>query len=277
MLTEPFENLRFPGYMSAKEKRTVIHRNDRSASSLLVRAAAALGVAALLAGCAGSGSAVREKSAQEWYDQGSGLAAREKYDEALDAFREAARGYRGADLDADIQLALADTYLRKEEYPAAAEAYAEFLRLHPHNARADYAQYRIGLAFAKQIRAADRSQEPARKAVAAFDALLRGYPRSSWIEAATEGRAAARRRLAEHELTVADFYRRTGAYRAAVGRYQIVLSDYADLGFADRALYELGSCHRRLGEGEQAERFFDQLRREYPQSRFVRESETTKS
>jgi len=255
----------------------VIHGNARSTRSSLVRAAAALGLAALLAGCAGSGAAVREKTAQEWYDQGAKLAAGEKYDEALEAFREASRGYRGADLDADIQLALADTYVLKEEYPAAVEAYGEFLRLHPHNARADYAQFRIGLAWQKQIRSADRSQEPARKALTAFDALLRGYPRSAWLAAATEGRTAARRRLAEHELTVADFYRGTGSFRAAAGRYEVVLNEYADAGFADRALFELAGCYRKLREDEKAARAVEQLRREYPQSRFLRASETTKS
>jgi len=229
-------------------------------------------VAALLfAGCAGSGAAVREKSAQEWYDEGSKLAAKEKYDDALEAFREASRGYRGADLDADIQIALADTSFLKEEYPAAVEAYGEFLRLHPHNTRADYAQFRIGLAWQRQMRGADRTQEPARKAVAAYEALLRGYPRSSLLEAGREGLAASRRRLAEHELCVADFYRRTGSYRAAAGRYELVLSTYADLGFADRALFELGNCYRRLQEQEKAARLFDQLRRDFPQSRFVRE------
>jgi outer membrane protein assembly factor BamD len=263
--------------MAAKEKRTLIHGNKRSTSSLFVRGVAAIGAVALIAGCAGSGAAVKEKSAQEWYDQGSGLVAKKKYDEALEAFREAGRGYRGADLDADIQLALADTYVSKEEYPSAVEAYGEFLRLHPHNARADYAQYRIGFSWQKQMRTADRSQEPARRALAAYDALLRGYPRSSWLAAATEGRAAARLRLAEHEMTVADFYRRTGSFRAAAGRYEFVLSEYADAGLADKALFELAGCYRQLREDDKAARAVEQLQREYPQSKFLHESKSTKS
>jgi outer membrane protein assembly factor BamD len=232
---------------------------------------AALLAAALLAGCSGGGASVREKSAQEWYDEGATLAAKKKYDEALEAFRQASGGYRGAALDADIQIALADTYFLKEEYPAAVEAYGEFLRLHPHNTRADYAQYRIGLCWQKQMRRADRSQDAARKAAAAFEALLRGYPRSPLLEAGREGLTAARRRIAEHELSVADFYRRTGADRAAAGRYEVVLRDYADLGFTDRALFDLANCYRRLGDEEKAARLFELLRRDFPQSRFIKE------
>lgn len=229
----------------------------------------------LLAGCAGTGKAVREKTSKEWYDEGGRLAAAGKHDAALQAFREASKSYRGADLDADIQIALADVYFRQEEYPAAAEAYQEFLRLHPHNARADYAQFQVGLCWQKQMRGADRSPEAAQRAAAAFDALLRGYPRSGLRDEAAKGLLTARRRLAEHELTVADFYRRASKFRAAAGRYELVLKDFADLGLADRVLYELGCCYRELREEEKAAQTFEQLRREHPQSRFVRALETT--
>ncbi|MHB8835386.1 MAG: outer membrane protein assembly factor BamD [Candidatus Methylomirabilia bacterium] len=250
----------------------MICRTVRSAFGVFVSAGAIL-ASVLFAGCAGKSGAVREKTSQEWYDQGARLAGKEKYDEALEAFKEAAKGYRGADLDADIQISLADAYFNKEEYPAAVEAYTEFLRLHPHNARADYVQFRIGLSWQKSMRGADRSPEPARKAQAAFEALERGYPRSSFLAQGREGLAAARRRMAEHELGVADFYRRTEKYRAAAGRYELVLRDYADSGFTDRVLYELGRCYRQLRDQEKADQFYERLRREYPQSRFVRDLE----
>ena len=233
-------------------------------------------VSALLAGCAGTSGTVHEKTSQQWYDEGTRLAGKKKYDEALEAFKEASKGSRGADLDADLQISLADAYFNKEEYPAAVGAYAEFLRLHPHNARADYVQFRIALSWQKQMCSADRSPEPAHKALAAFEALVRGYPRSALIEQGREGVVSARRRIAEHELYVADFYRRTEKYRAAVGRYEVVLHDYADSGFADQALFELGGCYRKLRDQERAEQCYDQLRREYPQSRFVKDLDKSK-
>ena len=242
----------------------------------MLASAGAVVAFALLGGCAGSSGTVREKTSQEWYDEGALLAQKKSYDEALEAFKEAAKGYRGADLDADIQIALADAYFNKEEYPAAVEAYSEFLRLHPHNTRADYVQFRIGLSWQKQMRGPDRSPEPARRTLAAFEALVRGYPRSPLLEQGREGIVAARRRLAEHELYVADFYRRTGKYIAAAGRYEVVLREYGDVGLAARVLYELGGCYRKLREQEKAEQYFDQLRREYPQSRYAKDVEKAK-
>ena len=242
---------------------------------MLVLAGSVL-VVPLLGGCAGGSGTVIQKSSQEWYDEGALLAGKKKYDESLAAFKEAAKGYRSADLDADIQIALADAYFNKEEYPAAVEAYSEFLRLHPHNERADYAQFRVALSWQKQMRGADRSPEPARKALAAFEALVRGYPRSALLDQSHAGIVDARRRLAEHELYVADFYRRTGKYRAAAGRYELVLQEYGDVGFADQVLYELGGCYSELREREKAEQLYEQLRREYPQSRFIRDLEKAK-
>ncbi len=251
-------------------------RRTAPSNFVLSACAGAVLAALLLAGCAGKGGTVREKTAQEWYDQGALLAAREKYDEALTAFKEAAKGYRNADLDVDIQISLADAYFNKEEYPAAVEAYTEFLRLHAHNPRADYAQFRVATSWQKLMGGPDRSPEPARKAQAAFDALLRAYPRSALLESARAGLVAVRRRLAEHELYVADFYRRTGKQRAAAGRYEVVLREFADTGYADQALYRLGNCYRELHEQEKADQFHEQLRREYPQSRFVKDLDKSK-
>jgi outer membrane protein assembly factor BamD len=125
------------------------------------------------------------------------------------------------------------------------------------------------------MRSADRSPEPA-QGVGRVEALVRGYPRSALLEQGREGLAAVRRRMAEHELAVAEFYRRTEKYRAAAGRYEVVLRDYADSGFTDQVLFELGGCYRMLREQEKADQLFEQLRREYPQSRFVRDLDKAK-
>jgi outer membrane protein assembly factor BamD len=223
----------------------------------------------LAAGCATGKTG--EKSSQELYEEGNRLASKKSYPEAIDAFRAAARTYRGADLDAAIQVALADAQFKNEDYGAAAESYAEFLRMHPHNAQADYAQLRIALCWSKQMCSADRSQGAAHKAVDAYEALLRGYPRSTLLEEGRKGLAEARRRIAEHELSVAQFYERRGSWRAAAGRYEVVLGEYGDVGFAEQVLYALGRCYERLQDTERAAQLFEQLRRDFPQSRYLKE------
>jgi len=244
----------------------VIHRRTRRSALLLAAVAAA---ALLASGCAGTQT--REKTSREWYEEGVGLAGKKRYPEAVEAFREASRTYRDAELDAAIQLALADAQFSAEEYALAAEAYGEFLRLHPHNARSDYAQLRIGVSWSKQMGIAERSQGAAHKAVAAYGALLRGYPRSPLLAEGRRGLEEARRRIADHELSVGDFYSRRGAYRAAVGRFEIVLREYGDLGYAERALFELVRCYDLLQEPQRAGELLEQLRREYPQSPYLKE------
>lgn len=240
----------------------------------------------VLAGCATT-APVKERTAREWFDEGQAkLATKPKllslvevdppYDEAIESFREAAKGYRDADLDAQIQIALADTYFAKEDYPMAAEAYGEFLRLHAHNSRSDWAQYQIGMSHLNLVRGPDRSQDAARNALASFETLVRSYPRSPWVPKAGENVAVCRRHLADHERYVADFYYRTGGYAAAAGRYETIVRAYGDTGLADEALYQLGRCYLKLAQTDKAAQLFDQLRRDYPQSRFLKELDNQK-
>jgi len=276
MLTEPLGTIRFSGSHRHEEHRTVSIGTAPSHSLRTAAVAAALVLAAgLAAGCATAPPA-REKTARELFEQGQALAAKENYEEAIDTFKEAARGYRDADLDAEIQVALADAYFAKEDFPAAVEAYGEFLRLHPHNSRSDWAQYRTGLGWQRQMRPVDRSQEAAAQAAAAYEALVRGYPRSPHLAEGRAGLEAARRRLAEHELYVGDFYLRTGSWQAAAGRYRTVLDEYGDLGVVDRALYGLGRAYEGMSEADKAAAQFERLRREFPESRFVKELDNHK-
>jgi outer membrane protein assembly factor BamD len=248
----------------------VIHGTAvRSVRARLAPFAVLAAAALLVTGCATGQT--RQRSSQELYEEGTRLAGKKKYPEAIEAFREASRTYRDADLDAEILIALADAQFGNEEYPAAVEAYAEFLRMHPHHARSDYAQLRLALSWSRQMVGAEYSQGAAHKAVAAYEALLRGYPRSSYLEEGRRGVAEARRHIADHELSVGEFYVRKGSYRAAVGRFELVFREFADLGYAERALYQLGRCYERLLDTEQAAQFFEQLRRDFPQSRYLKE------
>jgi len=60
----------------------VIRRCAPSVPGLLVPVAALLATV-VLGGCAGTGTAAREKTSQEWYDEGVNLAGKKKYDLAL--------------------------------------------------------------------------------------------------------------------------------------------------------------------------------------------------
>ncbi len=222
-------------------------------------------------GCSASHQAIQEKTSREWYEIGQNQMRKKKFEGAVESFLEATRLYRDASLDAEIQLALGDAYFSKKDYEDAIETYQEFLRLHPRNRRSDWAQFQIGMSHFRQMRGKDRSQEPTDRALAAFELLLRNYPRSTLVGEAKEKIVMCRRRLAEHELYVAHYYFRTDGFEAAIPRFKKVFNDYGDLGYADDALYFLGLCYLKLDEGEKAEEFWNLLIRDYPRSHYLRE------
>lgn len=232
-----------------------------------------LSLVAFTLGCGSSNIRDSEKTSRDWYEEGMRLMEKKRYQGAAEAFQEAVTLYRDAALDADIHLALGDTYFRDKQYDLAVETYREFLRLHPRNRRSDWAQYQIGMCYFKQMRGKDRSQEPTQLALEAYEKVVRNYPRSELIGDAREKAVLCRRRLAEHELYIGRYYMRTKAYNSALPRFDRVFHEYSDLGYGDDALYFLGLCYLKLDKGDKAMEVWDLLMEQYPRSRYLKEIE----
>lgn len=230
----------------------------------------ALSLLVLAWGCSTSGMKGSDKTSRDWYEEGMTRLAKKRYQGAAEAFQEASTLYRDAALDADIHMALGDTYFADKLYDQAIQAYREFLRLHPRNSRSDRAQFQIGMSYFKQLRGKDRSQEPTQLALEAFEKIVRNYPRSNLMGDAKEKIVFARRRLADHELYVGQYYMRTKAYQAALPRFDRVYHEYRDLGYGDDGLYYLGLCYLKLKQNEKAMEVWDRLQQDYPHSRHLK-------
>ena len=81
----------------------------------------------------------------------------------------------------DAKLGIGDTYMGEgssESLVLAIAEYQEFLSFYTTHPRADYAQYKIGLAHFRQMRAAQRDQTETRDAVREFETFVARYPNS---------------------------------------------------------------------------------------------------
>lgn len=239
-----------------------------SARCLTVALAASL--FASLGACSSFSKRTGEMTSREWYEEGQRRMEKKRYSGAIEAFNEASTLWRDASLDADILLALGDAHYRSKDYEAAVTTYGEFLRLHPRNRRSDRAQYRIGVAHFQQMRGSDRSQEATRLAIEAFEKVVRNYPRSPLAGDAREKTVICRRRLAEQELDVGKYYRRAKSYVAALARFETVYDEFADLGYGDDALYNIGLCHLGLKDEERAVEAWTELMEKYPHSSYLK-------
>jgi len=94
---------------------------------------------------------------------------------AREYFRQVVDNYPGSAVRSDAKLGVGDTYLGEassESFVLAANEYREFLTFYPTHARADYAQYKLAMTSALQMRAPERDQTETREALREFDVFF---------------------------------------------------------------------------------------------------------
>ena len=126
------------------------------------------------------------------------------------------------------QLELIYAHFGAYEYEAAIEAADRFIRLHPQHPSADYAFYMKGLAaydlepdfFASFVPTDDTKRDVShiKEAFAEFAQLLARFPDSPYAPDARKRMVHMRNMIARHEIHVANYYFRRGAYMAALNR-----------------------------------------------------------
>src|SRR4029077_7162143 len=125
--------------------------------------------------------------------------------------------------------------------------------------------------LAKRMERPDRDQEVTRKALEAYDELVRLYPTSKYADQAKEQSQVVRANLADHEFAVGLFYLRYGAPQAAVTRFEYLLKTYPGYSEKDKVIYNLGVAYGHNRKPEESKKAFERLKKEYPQSPYIAE------
>ena len=240
---------------------------------------ATVGLLALLAlaaaGCHGGNAPedpILRLSAEESLAQGKDLLAKEKYDRARPYFTHAFEVEPNSTIGREALLLAADTYYLQggsTNYVQAEAKYRDFLNRFPTSAQAPYVQFQIANSLAKRMEKPDRDQNVTRKSMEAYQELIRLYPTSEYAAQAQEQMNAVLDNLAEHEFIIGTFYQRYGAPRAAVERYQSLLSNYPNYKARDKVIYNLGVVYEQSRQHDEARKAFDRLRTEFPQSPLI--------
>ncbi|PTL77641.1 outer membrane protein assembly factor BamD [Vitiosangium sp. GDMCC 1.1324] len=190
-------------------------------------------------------------------------------DEALERkdFLQAERYYEHVrtkypylDVANEAELKLADLDFAQEHYPEAREKFQSFIKLHPTHAKVDYAAYRAALTHFADIPSdffllppsKEKDQTEVVAALASLNDFVRQYPNSQYVPEAKEKLEETRRRLAEHEMYVANFYARRKRWKAVVQRLEGLLKNYPGTELEADALFNLHAAYLELNEPEQA-------------------------
>jgi len=159
----------------------------------------------LMFGCAARDADV-EKPAHELAQNGIDAYKEKDYKDAIKYFEKLRDWYPFSKYAKLAELKIADAHYHLGEYEEAIFAYQEFEELHPRNEAIPYVIYQIGLCYYEELDTVDRDQTPAKKAIEAFNRLIKSYPDDPYANKAKELYRLCLKSLAEHDLYIGLFY-----------------------------------------------------------------------
>ncbi len=175
------------------------------------------------------------------------------YKKALEQFEQFKDWYPFSDYAILADLKSADCNYYLGNYGDAFFGYEEFENLHPLNEATPYVVYQSGMCKFLQMDTIDRDTRNAKQAVEIFRKVQEQYPSSVYAQKSTDKIKQALKLLAGHELYVAYFYYRGGHYKAALGRYESIITRYPDVGIHQQAMEYIAICEQYIKQEEALE------------------------
>jgi outer membrane protein assembly factor BamD len=236
--------------------------------------------AALAGACASAGgrAAVPPGTSQpdQWlYERGKALLDDKKWLTAREFFKQVTETYTQSPVRPDAKLGIGDTYLGEgsaESLVLAIAEFQEFLSFYPTHPRADYAQYKLGMAHFKQMRAAQRDQTETRDAIREFSTFVARYPNSSLLPEVKARLREARDRVAEAEFEVGRFYYRIHWYPGAIDRLTALLKEDPEFTLRDGAYFYLGESLMQVSRKAEALPLYEKLVAEFQESEYLEDA-----
>jgi len=248
-------------------------------SVLALLAAAALA----LAGCSGTQEAPDETanwSVERLYGEARDAMQARDWQKAINYLQKLEARFPYGRYAQQAQLDVAYAHWKYDERAAAIAAADRFIKLYPNHEALDYAYYLKGLinftenaglfAILSDPDLAERDPKAAREAFAAFREVVTRFPDSKYAEDAAARMRYLVNSLARHEVYVARYYMKRGAYLAAANRAQTAVLNYPQAPAIEEALFIMMRAYEALGVADlraDAERV---LRRNFPDSPYFK-------
>jgi outer membrane protein assembly factor BamD len=232
-------------------------------------------LAAGLAACAGKKDAVPAGTAEPdkfLYAKGTEAIEKKRWMTAREYFRRIIDSYPQSELRPDSKLGVGDSYLGEgsvESLLLAVNEYREFLTFYPTSPRADYAQYKLGMTYFKQMRGPQRDQTETREAVREFQTFMERYPNSQLRPEVEAKLREARDRVSTSEYQVGVFYYKQRWYPGAIDRLRALMKSDPGFTYRDGLYYYLAEALVKVRLDAEALPLLDKLLAEFSQSEYL--------
>jgi outer membrane protein assembly factor BamD len=220
-------------------------------------------------------------SAEKIYREAKDALDSGQYDTAVKHYETLESRYPYGRYAQQAQLEIAYAYYKQSEQASTVAAAERFIKLHPNHPNVDYAYYLKGLAYFNEdlgvlgnVAGQDRTERDPKSVREAFDAfkdLVQRYPDSRYTPDAIARMRFLVNALAFHEIHVARYYMKRGAYVAAANRAQYALKNYPQAPSSEEALLILVKAYDALGMTQLRNDADRVLRMNFPGNAYVKD------
>ncbi len=204
------------------------------------------------------------------YVEGVNYMKTKKYDKAIENFTYIRENFPFDPMSFIATVKLGDVYFERKEYILASGVYEDFFNAHPEDENIPYVLTRLGECYDKLSLSFDRDQAYTLKAIERYVYLKNRFPASNYAKDVDAKLKVLTQKLSDRELYIGEFYYRTNEYNAAIMRLEYFLKKFPYASGVDKALFYLSMSHRELGSMQKSEFYSDILKKDYPNSLFVK-------
>ena len=204
------------------------------------------------------------------------------YPSAIKYFEKIEARYPYGRYAQQAQIELAYAYYKDGDQESSIAACDRFIKLHPNHPNVDYIYYLKGLVnfnedlgllgkISKQD-LTERDPKAARDSFDAFKQLATRFPDSKYTPDAIARMKYLVNALASHEVHVAEYYMKRGAYVAAANRAQYALVTYPQAPAVEHALFIMVKAYDALGMTKLRDDADRVLHKNFPNSAYFKGS-----
>ncbi|MFZ4649967.1 MAG: outer membrane protein assembly factor BamD [Rubrivivax sp.] len=239
-------------------------------------------VVTLLAGCSllpGKTTGNAADNLDRLYAEARDDLSSGSYDRAIKTLERIEARSTGTLMGQQALLDLAFAQWKTNERTTALATLDRFIKMHPSSPAFDYALYLRGLVnFSDSIgflgsvsgqSISERDQRATRDSYQSFRQLVQQFPSSPYVSDARVRMDYIVNSLAEHEVHVARYYFRRGAYLAAANRARLAVTEFEQAPAAEEGLALMAASYDKLGLSDLRDASQRVLRQNFPQSRFL--------
>ena len=219
-------------------------------------------------------------SAAKLYSEAKSNLNDRNYADAIKYYQKLEARYPYGRFAQQAQIEMAYAHYKDNEPALAIAAADRFIKMHPHHPSVDYAYYLRGLAnFTEDLGIlgyignqdmTERDPKAAAEAFDAFSELAKRFPDSKYTPDAIARMKYLVNALASHEVHVARYYMKRGAYVAAANRAQFALKTYPQAPANEEGLLILVKAYDALGMKDLRDDAERVMLRNFPDSRYLK-------